>query len=76
MAISSPRRLLSHHRDHHHTLGSDSEGDSSFARQISLNKQVSAMSESSFQGNSHINLKRKSPKKQQEEWDKEIPEVC
>ena len=45
-----------------------------FDRQASLQKQVSVMSEGGEE--SHQGLKRMASKKEQEEWDKEIPDVC
>ena len=70
MSLSSPQRLASYHS----AIGSDHE---SVAKQVSLDKQVSVVkSDRGFHADGSMpELKKVSSKKQQEEWDKETPEV-
>ena len=44
------------------------------AKQVSLDQQVSVMSDGGFHG-STADLNKKTLAKQQEEWDKDIPKV-
>ena len=79
MVVSSPQRLLSRRSLRHsgrrrHGSASESDGESILAKQVSLDQQVSMVSDRGFHG-STTDLKRKTLEKQQEEWDKDIPKV-
>ena len=77
-AVGSPKRLFSHHslrgsRRRRHGSGSDSESaDISLQKQISFERQTSVLAAE----DGKPKLKRLTSKKQQEEWDKDMPEVC
>lgn len=71
-ARSPTKRLFSHDSlrgSRRRQRGLDSES-SDLQKQLSLDGQVSVLSEGKPK------LERLSSKKQQEEWDKELPQVC
>ena len=79
MVVSSPQRRLSRRSlrrsgRRRHGSATESEVDSNLAKQVSLDQQVSMMSDGGFHG-STPDLKRITSQKQQEEWDKDIPKV-
>ena len=79
MVVSSPQRLLSRRSlrrsgRRRHGSASESDGDSILAKQVSLDQQMSVISDGGFHG-STADLKRITSQKQQEEWDKDIPKV-
>lgn len=76
--VSSPQRRLSRRSfrrsgRRRHGSGSESDGESMLGKQVSLDQQVSVMSDGGFHG-STADL-RKTTSKKQEEWDKDIPKV-
>ena len=79
MVVSSPQRRLSRRSlrrsgRHRHGSGSESDGESMLAKQVSLDQQMSVLSDGGFHG-STADLRRKTFAKKQEEWDKDIPQV-
>ena len=79
MVVSSPQRLLSRRSlrrsgRRRHGSASESDGDSILAKQVSLDQQISVISDGDFHS-STADLKRITSQKQQEEWDKDIPKV-
>ena len=75
--ISSPQKLVSRHSlrrsgRRHKSSATESEGDSNLAKQVSLDQQVS---DGGFHSSSTAELKKITSKKQEEEWDKDIPKV-